>query len=94
MTVIYNRLVNELLNPIRPTYTPNKGTNQLVLLHYIGTIAASPESNFWRVVSSLCEILPAGSDDIKQATGLLTNKDSLIRESKTSTNKTIEQSKL
>jgi len=58
------------------------GTNRNALLEFISKVASSPESSFWRVVTSLCEILPQGSDDYKQATGLLLNKDSLIRESK------------
>jgi len=64
------------------------------LLQYIGKVASSPESSFWRVVTSLCEVLPAGSEDHKQATGLRTNKDSLIRESKTVTAPATEQTKL
>lgn len=62
-----------------------KGTNRSNLLQYISTHAASPDQPFWRVVNSLCEVLPAGSEDHKQAMGLLTNKDSLIRESKSAT---------
>jgi len=58
------------------------GTNRNELLTYIAKVAVSPESSFWRVITSLCEVLPQGSDDYKQATGLLLNKDSLIRESK------------
>jgi adenine-specific DNA methylase len=58
------------------------GTNRNALLEYITKVAISPESSFWRVITSLCEILPQGSDDHKQAAGLLLNKDSLIRESK------------
>ena len=64
------------------------GTNRNALLEYIAKVAPSPESSFWRVITSLCEVLPQGSDDYKQATGLLLNKDSLIRESKN-----IQQSK-
>lgn len=59
-----------------------EGTNRAALLHHIGEVAESPESNFWRVVTSLSEVLPNGSEDYKQAIGLLTNKDSLIRESR------------
>ncbi|MGI6322622.1 MAG: DUF1156 domain-containing protein [Bacteroidales bacterium] len=58
------------------------GTNRNALLAYIAKVAASPDNSFWRVITSLCEILPHGSDDYKQASGLLLNKDSLIRESK------------
>jgi adenine-specific DNA methylase len=52
------------------------------LLQYIARMAAEPGSAFWRVLTALCEVLPSGSEDQKQALGLLTNKDSLIRESK------------
>lgn len=58
------------------------GANRNALLAYIAKVAASPENSFWRVITSLCEILPQGSDDYKQASGLLLNKESLIRESK------------
>jgi adenine-specific DNA methylase len=59
-----------------------EGANRIVLLEYIAKVAASPDNSFWRVITSLCEILPQGSNDYKQASGLLLNKDSLIRESK------------
>jgi len=59
-----------------------EGANRNALLAYIAKVAATPDNSFWRVVTSLCEILPQGSDDYKQASGLLLNKDSLIRESK------------
>ncbi len=52
------------------------------LLRYIARTAPGPEHPFWRVLTSVCEVLPAGSDDHKLATSLLTNKDSLLRESK------------
>jgi hypothetical protein len=71
-----------------------KGTNRKNLLEYINKVASNPESSFWRVVTSLCEVLPAGCEDHKQALGLLTNKDSLIRESKTVSVPASEQSKL
>ena len=58
------------------------GANRSPLLAHISAVADSPESAFWRVVTSLLELLPAGCNDHKQATGLLSNRDSLIRESK------------
>ena len=60
-----------------------QGSNRGHLLEYIHRVAANADSPFWRVLTSLCEILPSGSDDHKQATGLITNKESLIRESAT-----------
>lgn len=57
-------------------------TDRATLLHYIARMAAEPGHAFWRVLTALCEVLPAGSADQKQALGLLGNKDSLIRESK------------
>jgi len=71
-----------------------KGNNRNALLHYIAKEAGQPENSFWRVVTSLCEVLPAGSEDQKQALGLLTNKESLIRESKTVQGAQVEQIKM
>jgi adenine-specific DNA methylase len=71
-----------------------KGTNRGALLQYIAKIAIQPESNFWRVLTSICELLPNGCEDHKQAIGLLANKDSLIRESKTVQPVTYEQGNL
>ncbi len=50
------------------------------LLRHIATVAPSQESSFWRVLSSLSELLPA-CDDKTQVDGLLANKDNLLRES-------------
>ncbi len=61
-----------------------KSGNRPALLRYIGEYAASLESNFWRVLTSLDELLPKGFDDQKQVAGLLENKDNLIRESQAS----------
>jgi hypothetical protein len=71
-----------------------EGANRNVLLEFIAKVAASPDNSFWRVITSLCEILPQGSDDYKQASGILLNKDSLIRESKNLQQSTGEQGQL
>lgn len=71
-----------------------RGANRAHLLAHIALVADNPESPFWRVVSSLCELLPSGTDDHKQATGLLSNKDSLIRESKLASVVLGEQTKI
>ncbi len=80
---IGDRTNNFLIDMVHRAMSLFKGNNRTVLLQYIGKVAAQPESSFWRVVTSLCEVLPSGCEDHKQALGLLTNKDSLIRESKT-----------
>lgn len=67
-----------------------KGTSRNSLLEFISKVASSPESNFWRVLTSLCEILPNGTEDYIQASGLLINKESLIKES-ANLNNTINQ---
>jgi putative DNA methylase len=51
------------------------------LLDFIGRVAGSPDTSFWRVLTSLNELLPKGMDDQKQAVGLLDNKENLIRDS-------------
>jgi putative DNA methylase len=71
-----------------------QGTNRGTLLEYINRVASNPDSAFWRVLTSLCEVLPNGSDDHKQATGLITNKESLIRESISVAKEKPQQAKL
>lgn len=68
-----------------------KGNNRGLLLQFIAKEAAQPESSFWRVLTAVCEVLPNGCDDHKQASGLLANKDSLIRESKETQREIAEQ---
>ncbi|MBP8114170.1 MAG: DUF1156 domain-containing protein [Chitinophagaceae bacterium] len=80
---IGDRASNFLIDLVHRAMALYKGNNRTALLQYIGKVAAQPENSFWRVITSLCEVLPNGSEDHKQALGLLTNKESLIRESKT-----------
>lgn len=88
------RSQNNLIDLVHRAMHLYKGSNRNALLQYINKVASSPESSFWRVLTSLCEVLPAGSEDHKQATGLLTNKDSLIRESKTVQQASVTQTNL
>ena len=53
------------------------------LLSYINRYANTTDSNFWRVLTSLKELLPDACQDHKMVCGLLTNRENLIRESKT-----------
>jgi putative DNA methylase len=89
-----DRANNFLIDLVHRAMALYKGNNRNALLHYIAKVAAQPENSFWRVITSLCEVLPAGSEDQKQALGLLTNKDSLIRESKQIQGQQTEQTKL
>lgn len=91
---IGERAANLLIDQVHRAMALYKGTNRTELLQYIGGVAYSPESSFWRVLTSLCEVLPTGSEDFKQATGLLSNKDSLIRDSKTISTTSSEQTRL
>ncbi|OGX88066.1 hypothetical protein BEN47_09980 [Hymenobacter lapidarius] len=52
------------------------------LLRHLARVGGSAEMPFWRVLTALGEVLPAGSDDRLQTTGLLADRDSLLRESK------------
>jgi putative DNA methylase len=82
-----------LIDQVHRAMALYKGTNRNALLQYISKMASSTESSFWRVVTSLCEVLPSGCDDHQQATGLHANKDSLIRESKNTIKEPSEQGK-
>lgn len=70
--------------------SPNRNN----LLKFIDTNAGDSESLVWRVVTSLAELLPKDFEDHKLAVGLLTNKDQLIRESKTAVTPKTEQARL
>ncbi|WP_373549316.1 DUF1156 domain-containing protein [Haliscomenobacter sp.] len=78
-----------LLNQVHRAMALYQGTQRAALLQYIKKVASSSESAFWRVITSMCEVLPPGSDDHKQGTGLLSNKESLIRESKIAEQQTL-----
>lgn len=80
-----------LIDQVHRAMSLYKGGNRKGLLHYIGERAASPDSSFWRVLTSLQELLQKDTDDEKQVAGLLENKDNLIRESKTPDTATADQ---
>lgn len=71
-----------------------KGSNRQALLNYIRRVGDAPDAAFWRVLTSLLELLPAGIDDHKQASGLLSNKDSLLREARSAAAEEPQQSSL
>jgi putative DNA methylase len=83
-----------LIDKVHRAMALYKGTNRNSLLSYLAEAAPSAENSFWRVVTSLCEVLPAGSDDSKQANGLLANKESLLRDARTLQASKPEQKKL
>lgn len=61
-----------------------KNGNRADLLDFIGKTVSAPDSPFWRVLTSLDELLPKGADEQKQVSGLLENKENLLRESQKS----------
>ena len=83
-----------LIDQVHRAMSLYKGSNRNALLQYISKVASQPENSFWRVLTSICEVLPSGSDDQKQALGLLTNKESLIRESKSHQIQELKQTQL
>ena len=68
--------------------------NRFNLLKYIQDNSIESESPIWRVLTSLAELLPKDIEDHKLAVGLLTNKDQLIREAKSTNTPKPEQSQL
>lgn len=85
---------SHLIDQVHRTMHLFQGSNRGNLLEYIHRVASNPDSPFWRVLTSLSEILPSGSDDHKQATGLIANKESLIRESANADKEKASQTKL
>jgi adenine-specific DNA methylase len=56
------------------------GGDRNTLLSSIATHAPKAEAGAWRVLASLAEILPPGSQDHQRASGLLDNKNSLLHD--------------
>jgi putative DNA methylase len=71
-----------LIDQVQKAMYLYKGTNRGALLKFISEKADAPDNAFWRVVTSLDELLPKDCEDQKLTRGLLSNKNSLIRESK------------
>ena len=85
---------SHLIDQVHKAMHLYKGTNRGLLLKFISEKADAPDGAFWRVVTSLDELLPKDCEDQKLTRGLLSNKDNLIRESKDSTNKSFTQGTL
>ncbi|MBC7749757.1 MAG: DUF1156 domain-containing protein [Methylotenera sp.] len=83
-----------LIDQVHKAMTLYKGTNRNALLDFIKEKASAPDGSFWRVVTSLDELLPKECDDQKMTKGLLTNKESLIRESKETQKPIVQQGTL
>lgn len=58
------------------------GAARAQLLQYIHQHAPTAHHIIWRVLTSLAEVLPKGSEDEKAAASLLANQESLLREAK------------
>ena len=85
---------SHLIDQVHKAMYLYKGTNRGLLLKFISEKADAPDGAFWRVVTSLDELLPKDCEDQKLTRGLLSNKDNLIRESKETTNKSFTQGTL
>lgn len=71
-----------------------KGTNRIQLLEFIAAYAQDNDALVWRVLTSLDELLPKDCEDQKMTRGLLTDKESLIRDSHNIHRAIAEQGKL
>lgn len=67
------------------------GAARTILLQYIRQHAPTAQHIIWRVLTSLAEVLPKGSEDEKSAASLLANQESLLREAKSQPQSTTEQ---
>jgi putative DNA methylase len=85
---------SHLIDQVHKAMHLYKGTNRGLLLKFISEKADTPDGAFWRVVTSLDELLPKDCEDQKLTRGLLSNKENLIRESKETTNKSFTQGTL
>ena len=65
--------------------------NRKKLLEYINKQNISNDHPVWRLLNSLCEVLPSDTNDYKDGIGLITNKETLIRDAKNILKATGEQ---
>jgi hypothetical protein len=70
-----------LIDQVHRAMLAYKASDRVALLKQIKECGQDKSNSFWRVISSLKELLPAG-DDLLQVEGLLQNSDSLIADSK------------
>ena len=70
-----------LIDKVHKAMKLYKSGNRNKLLQYISKFA-SAENIFWRVLTALAELLPAGTSDHKTASEMLVGKENLIKESK------------
>lgn len=71
-----------LIDGVHRAMQAYKGGNRGQLLKAIGECGPDAEHPFWRVLTSLAEVLPSGSEDLSLAKDLLANKDNLLREAR------------
>lgn len=91
---IGERPENYIIDQVHRLMYLYKGTNRGELLLYVSKVGSGQERAVWRVLTALCEVLPEGSEDQKTALSLLSNKDSLIKESKIVTSSQASQTRL
>lgn len=65
--------------------------DRIAVVDLIGRFAPVAESELWRVMNALYEVLPKGSDDHKQAGEILSSLESLLRDAKQSERRADEQ---
>lgn len=70
-----------LIDQVHRAMIAYKASERVALLKQIRECGQDKSNSFWRVLSSLKELLPA-CDDLQQVEGLLQNADSLIADSK------------
>jgi adenine-specific DNA methylase len=73
-----------LIDGVHRTMQAYKGGNRALLLAAITDCGPEADHPFWRVLTSLAEVLPSHSEDLTLAKELLANKDNLLREARQS----------
>jgi len=76
------KLDSTLIDKVHKAMWLYKAGNRPLLLEFLSRMGAFAESPFWRVLTSLDELLPKGIVDQKQVAGLIENKDNLLRAAK------------
>jgi putative DNA methylase len=76
------RANSPLIDGVHRAMKAYKGGNRGQLLKAVSECGPDGAHPFWRVLTSLAEVLPGGSEDLSLAKELLANKDNLLREAR------------
>ncbi|MDX8340544.1 DUF1156 domain-containing protein [Draconibacterium sp. IB214405] len=88
------KISDNAIDKIHKAMALYEGGNRMALINFLAKMAPTNDAPLWRICTALAEVLPVGQGDHKQLSGLIANKESLIREASQKKQETPEQGQL